>query len=269
MPKYETQLKRKPTVPKPERGARYASRAVAKALALVDVLGNPGQSLSLTELAAAVKLTKASTYRLLYTLEEAGYVERDPQGRYGLRWHARSGVRERLIASLLAVSEPHMRELTREFRETTGLAALFDSHIEVIAVVESPQIVRMGNTVGRILQPHASSLGKCITAFQPEQRREHLVRSYGVMPMTQNTITDENVLAQEFAHIREQGYASDRAETCVDGTCFGAPIRDANADVVAAISISVPTTRLDAVPKERIVTAIKTAAEAISAEIRK
>ena len=265
-----TKTRRKTNVPKhPERGKRYVSRAVAKALTLVEVLGNAGQSLSLTELAAAVKLTKTSTFRLLYTLEEAGYVERNQDGRYALRRYARSGMRDKLIATLMQVSEPHMRELTREFRETTGLAALFDNHIEVIAVVESPQMVRMGNTVGRILQPHASSLGKCITAFQPEQRREHLVRSYGVTPMTGNTITDENVLAQEFARIREQGYATDRGETCVDGYCFGAPIRDAAGEVVAAISISFPKTRLDAIPRERIVVSIKSAAEAISADLRK
>ena len=262
--------RRKRKAPKqPERGKRYVSRAVAKALTLIEVLGNPGHNLSLTELAASVKLTKTSTFRLLYTLEEGGYLERNQEGRYALRRHARSGVRDKLIATLMEVSEPHMRELTREFRETTGLAALFDNHIEAIAVVESPQVVRMGNTVGRILQPHASSLGKCITAFQPEQRREHLVHSYGVTPITEQTITDENVLAHEFAQIREQGYATDRGETCVDGYCFGAPIRDTAGEVVAAISISIPRTRLDATPRERIVAAIKSAAAAISAEMRK
>lgn len=248
---------------------RYVSRAVAKALVLLEVLGKPGQSAQLTELAAAVKLTKTSAYRLLFTLEEAGYVGRDPEGRYSLRPQARSGVRGKLVARLLEAASPHMRNLVRELRETTGLAALFDNHIEAIAVVESPQIVRMGNTVGRILQPHASSLGKCITAFQSESRREHLIHSYGVTPMTPNTITDETVLAEEFARIRKLGYATDRGETCVDGYCFGAPIRDGNGDVVAAISISIPRTRLEGMSTERVVEAIISAADAISAEVRK
>jgi DNA-binding IclR family transcriptional regulator len=271
MPKDGVKSTRKPAgkrtgSQKPPEGQAYQSRAVAKALALLDLLGD-GQSRSLTELAAAVKLTKTSSYRLLCTLGTAGYVERNQEGRYSLRGQSRSGGRDKLIAALLQVSAPYMRELTREFRETTGLAALFDNHIEVIAVIDSPQIVRMGNTVGRILQPHASSLGKCITAFQSEQRREHLLRSYGVSAITGSTITDETVLAQEFADIRRQGYATDRGETCVDGYCFGAAIRDGKGDVIAAISISVPRTRLETMPRERIIGAIKGAAEAITNDV--
>jgi IclR family acetate operon transcriptional repressor len=250
-------------------GKRYVSRAVAKALVLLEVLGKSRQSVPLTELAAAVKLTKTSAYRLLFTLEDAGYVKRDLEGRYCLRSQARSGVRDKQVARLLEVASPHMRDLVRELRETTGLAALFDNHIEAIAVVESPQLMRMGNTVGRILQPHASSLGKCITAFQSESRREHLVHSYGVTSYTPNTITDETVLAEEFARIREQGYATDRGETCLDGYCFGAPIRDGDGEVIAAISISIPRTRLEGMSTERVVEAISGAADSISAELGK
>ena len=112
----------------------------------------------------------------------------------------------------------------------------------MIAVVESPQTVRMGNTVGRILQPHASSLGKCITAFQSEERREHLLRSYGIDAITENTIVDEDALAVEFRKIREIGSAMDRGETCLEGHCFGAPIF--SPERFAAISISLPVSRL-------------------------
>jgi IclR family acetate operon transcriptional repressor len=121
---------------------------------------------------------------------------------------------------------------------------LFVNHIEVIEVIESPQTVRMGNTVGRILQPHASSLGKCIAAFQPDPFREHLLRSYGVSRYTENTITDENLLDREFKTIRQLGYAEDRGETCIDGHCFGAPIIGPDGGVFAAISISMPVSRL-------------------------
>ena len=50
----------------------------------------------------------------------------------------------------------------------------FENRIEVVATVESPHLIRMGNTVGRILPPHASSLGKAVTAFQREEVRDRL-----------------------------------------------------------------------------------------------
>jgi DNA-binding IclR family transcriptional regulator len=224
--------------------SQYHSRAVAKALEILEVLGNAGKPLGLNELAQKLKLSKPSSFRLLFTLEEAGYVDKDNEGRYTLKHEIRPSLRERLHASLLDAASPLLRKLTREFRETTGLAVLFDNHIEVIAVVESPQTVRMGNTIGRILQPHASSLGKCITAFQSEERREHLLRSYGINAITENTIVDEDALAVEFRKIREIGSAMDRGETCLEGHCFGAPIFSPERDVFAAISISLPVSRL-------------------------
>ena len=245
--------------------SQYHSRAVAKALELLEVLGVAGKPLPLNQLTHKLGLSKASVFRLLYTLEETGYVAKDQKGNYTLKHDFRPSVRDKLHAALLKVANPMLRELTREFRETTGLAVLFDNHIEVIAVVESPQTVRMGNTVGRILQPHASSLGKCITAFQAEQRREHLLRSYGVNPITKNTIVDENELADEFRRIREAGSALDRGETCLDGQCFGAPIYNPDGEVFAAISISLPVSRLGTpVQQARILERIVTAAAQIS-----
>lgn len=230
--------------PNEDGESQYHSRAVAKALEILEVLGSAGKPVALNQLTQKVGLSKASVFRLLFTLEETGYLAKDPQGNYTLKHDFRPSVRDKLHAGLLKVANPVLTELTREFRETTGLAVLFDNHIEVISVVESPQTVRMGNTVGRILQPHASSLGKCITAFQPEQRREHLLRSYGVNPITKNTIVDENALADEFRRIREAGSALDRGETCLDGQCFGAPIYNPDGEAFAAISISLPVSRL-------------------------
>lgn len=57
------------------------------------------------------------------------------------------------------------------------LAVLFDNHIEVVAVIESPDLIKMSQTVGRIIPPHASSLGKALTAFQPEAVQERLPRT--------------------------------------------------------------------------------------------
>jgi IclR family acetate operon transcriptional repressor len=248
--------------------SQYYSRALAKGLDLLELLGTAREPMGLNQLATKVKLTKPSVFRLLFTLEAMGHVRKDTEGRYTLKHDTRRDVRDRLIAALLAAGTPHLRELTREFRETTGLAALFDNHIEVIAVVESPQTVRMGNTVGRILQPHASSLGKCITAFQPEERREHLLRSYGISSFTGNTIVDENELHSEFDRIRRRGYATDRGETCLDGYCFGAPITGPEGDVFGAVSISMPKMRLGTRDyQERMIERVRAAAAAVSASL--
>lgn len=243
----------------------YYSRAVAKALEILEILSNARQPLGLNQITAALELTKPSVFRLLHTLEVTGYLRKADDGRYFLTHDIRRGMQDRLGEMLLQAGRPPLRELTREFRETTGLAMLLVNHIEVIEVFESPQTVRMGNTVGRILQPHASSLGKCIAAFQPESFREHLLRSYGVSAFTANTITDENALDEEFHQIREQGYATDRGETCLDGYCFGAPVTGPDGGVFAAVSISMPLSRLGTKEyQSRVISRIRETADTIS-----
>jgi DNA-binding IclR family transcriptional regulator len=262
-----TVVKGKPrTTPKKDP---YFSRAVGKALEVLELLRLESQPLALHQIATRVRLTKTSLFRILYTLESAGYIEKSEEGRY----QPASGtgmVPTRLISRLLAVATPRLRALTREFNETTGLAFLFNNHIEVIAVVESPHIIRMGNTVGRILQPHASALGKSITAFQPEDRREQLLRSYGVTAHTPNTITDFNVLRAEFEDIRARGYSIDREETTLHGWCYGAPIFTAPDEVLASLSISFLKSRLDALgDHHRVIDAVTRTARAISEEVRR
>jgi IclR family acetate operon transcriptional repressor len=248
---------------------KYYSRAVAKALEALEILGASRLPLPLSQLTAKLNLTKASVFRLMYTLESTGYVRKDSDGRYSLKQDISRSAREKLIATMLETGVTQIRELTREFRETTAIAALFDNHIEVVAVSESPQTVHMGNTVGRILQPHASSLGKCITAFQADDRREHLIRSYGVTPLTAKTITDENVLHRELEQVRKRGYATDAGETCAEGYCFGAPIYGPEGDVIAAVSMSIPVARLGGQDQQaKIVERLRATASAISAALR-
>src|SRR5207244_4385440 len=154
----------------------------------------------------------------------AGCLTASEWGKYVLAPGVHSVVSTQTVARLLRVGVPRIQHLSRQLRETTSLAALFENRVEVIAVVESPQPLRMSNIVGHILPPNASSLGKAITAFQSEERREKLLRSYGIYRFTDHTITQRAELDQEFARVREQKFATDLEESVLDGHCFGVPI---------------------------------------------
>lgn len=246
---------------------RYFSRAVSKALEVLEILKRSPQPLALYQLTAKVALTKSSLFRILHTLELAGYVEKSADGLYLVSIDRRPLIPTSLLTRLLRVAGPHLRELTREFRESTALGVLFDNHIEVMAVVESPQVVRMGNTPGRILQPHASAIGKSIAAFQTEERRERLLRSYGILRMTPHTITDETLLREEFLRVRKQGYALDSEETTVDGQCFGSPVMMGDGEVFAAVSMSLPKSRVgSAKHQQKLIAAVMRTAWTISKE---
>lgn len=247
------------------RPDQYFSRALEKGLHALQTLGHAPQGLTLTEAAAQLGLTKASGFRIVRTLETLGYVTKSKDGRYMLAGGTSPQLPSRSISAMLQHGSELLHHLSLDFGETVSMAALFENHIEVILVAESPQLVRMGNTVGRILPPHASSLGKAITAFQSRDDCQRLLRSYGTHSFTANTITGELALRAEFERIRALGHSEDREESVAGGICFGAPILRTDRIAVGSISISTPKMRFEGeAHQRRIVESVLQAAAQIS-----
>ena len=250
-------------------GSQYLSRAVSKSLKVLELLQSARSPMGLQEIARRVQLSKTSTFRLLRTLEAAGCLVCVGSGVYGLAPGIYSVVPTLWLARLLRCASVRMRELNNQLRETISLAALFENRVEVVAVVESPQIIRMSNVVGHILPPNASSLGKVIAAFQSQEQREKLLRSYGVWRFTERSIIDPVKLQEEFSRVLAAKFATDREESVADGICFGVPIFSAAGEVNVALSASIPKMRVrDQDHEKAIVAALRATAENISADVR-
>jgi DNA-binding IclR family transcriptional regulator len=267
----------RPTVAAPARktGSRarddkYYSKVIGRALDILAVLRKHEHPLGLADIASHVGLAKSSAFRLLHTLEVSNYVERTAEGAYGLAADLRMWGDGKRVTDLVDAALPYMRALSREFGETITLAMHFDNRIEVVSTLDSPQLIRMANTVGRILPPHASSLGKAITAHLPDDVVERLRRSYGTHRFTEHTITDEVALKQEYERVRTQGYSLDAEESVLEGCCFGAPIPAPDGVVIAALSLSLPKMRLrDKAMQKQIIAAVRDAAAHAGRALRK
>jgi IclR family acetate operon transcriptional repressor len=261
--------KKKDPVKKAEDSGRYFSRAVGKALETLELLQLRQESMTLDEIARQVELSKTSVFRLLRTLEVAQYVVTSGWGKYSLAPGVQAIVSTQWLARLVRTATTRLHDLTRDLHETASMAALFDNRIEVIAVIESPHTVRMSNVVGHILPPNASSMGKAITAFQTEERREKLLRSHGIYRFTDHTVADECELGREWERVRLEKFAVDREESVYDGVCFAVPIFGDAGAVNAAISLSLPKSRLRNAEHEAVVVkALTTAATQIAADLR-
>lgn len=245
--------------------SRYFSRAVGKAIQMLELLSRSSSPMSLNELSKQTQLTKSSAFRLLQTLETLRYIRRDANGHYLSAQDRNSAVSAQYLNGLVAAAQGAMRKLNMEFGETVSMAVLVSNHIEVVHVIESASLIRMTNFVGRILPPHASSMGKAITAWQDADMRKRLLQSYGLTRYNENTIVDEQTIEEEFEKIRARGYSTDAEETTPGGFCFGASIVSAPSKVEAAISISMPKSRMpDETKKQRLIQALRNATREIA-----
>ncbi len=245
----------------------YYSKAIGRALDALDCFEDGETSLSLVEISKLKGFPESSLFRILLTLEAHGYILRTSDGSYKLAPKLLFGKLYDRAQKLREIVHPFLKQLNTEYNETASMGFLFQDRMEVIDTLEAIQEIRRTNTLGRVLPPHCSSIGKAIIAFQERNAIDRILRISGLSQRTEKTITDHLQLLGEYEKIRKQGYSVDREESVSGGVCFGAPVRDERDHVVAAISISVPIFRLTPEREGELVRAVKETAQKASEAI--
>jgi DNA-binding IclR family transcriptional regulator len=138
---------------------------------------------------------------------------------------------------------PFLQNLAEELGESVNLA-IFDADSAIyIDHIESNKTLRTFTAEGNRVPLHCTGVGKVFLAYMKEDMAKSLVKS---MPrFTDNTIVSFNKLAVELKNIKQEGIAVDNGEMEIGVRCVAAPIIDWNGNVAAAISVSVPSARLN------------------------
>jgi DNA-binding IclR family transcriptional regulator len=234
-----------------------------RALDVLDAFNEENPQMSLTELNRVLGLSDASLFRTLVTLQARGYLQKNSDGSYELAPRILRGQLALRAEALRSHALPELRRLASTVNETASLAYFFGDRIQVIECIESLHDVRMTNRIGRVLPPHCSGLGKAITAFQPPEVMATLIECYGLLPRTGHTITSHAELLAHYEMVRRTGIAADREESMPGGICLAAPIHLGDR-VIAAISVSTPSSRMTEEREESTVGCVRKAAKAIS-----
>ena len=222
---------------------QYYLRTIGRALEVLDCFD--GQvPLSLKEISLRVDLPETTLFRVLLTLERHKYLQQHRDGTYQLAPKLIFGWLVQAADHVRVIARPELERLANTFDETVSLSYLYDDRIHVLDCIETFHEIRMTNKIGRVLPPHCSAMGKVITAFQDRPLADRILEVYGLNPRTERTIIDRQKLFAEFEEARRTGIAADREESIRGGICFGAALRNEGKPVVAAVSISTPTTRM-------------------------
>ncbi|TCO59517.1 IclR family transcriptional regulator [Actinocrispum wychmicini] len=218
--------------------------SLGKGLRLLDVLSAADGALGLTELSRRAAIPKSSAHRLLTSLVASGLVIQDATGHYGLGLRLfELGSRVAARLDVRAIARPLLEELRDVTGETAHLGVLLDDEVVYLEKVESARMVRMSSRLGGRNPLHRTALGKCLLAFGSAGLRERVLAG----PLTARTpgaVVEPKRLVEQLARVRAQGWALDDEESDEGLRCIAAPVIDARAQVVAAVSISGPTTRV-------------------------
>ena len=255
----------------------YAIQTVSNALRMLEVFHSETQ-IGVSDLARRLGLHKNNAFRLLATLELGGYIQQSPETElYRLgpaclelgRAYARNH-------TLIREARPILEELVDRVSETAHLGILQDDQVVHLEGVLPNQLVLTGSRVGGRLPVHCTALGKALLSGEIDRRAGTDRDPEGVLfldgrrleSFTEATIVDQTKLLEQLRAVQLRGYAVDLEEYAQGLCCVAAPVRDANARVVAALSLSGPSLRL---PEEKLhgaaAEAITTAAARLSHEL--
>lgn len=251
----------------PERIVRSLRRGL-KALALVVEADAPPR---LSDVAAQLELDKASTLRLLATLEAEGLVARDPTAktyRIGSRlitWLAS----RRHEQHFLLLARPCLETLAARTRESCHLGVLTGTKVTLVDTVAADSPVAVRHCAGMETDLHSTSVGKVLLAYAPAPLRRQLLAAIRFERHTAKTIVDPGQLEAELRKVREQGHAVDDAEFNDWIYCVAAPVSGASGEVLCAIGVSMflPTIITDANRRSMVIAEVRDAAQALSAKL--
>lgn len=200
---------------------------------------------TLSEVAAATKLSKATALRILRTLCARSLVAKESASTTYILGPGCLQLVEGVTAGLgvvLSADNGALTELWSLCRETVSVHVRVGYQRVCVAELPSPQAIRYTASVGASEPIHAGSAGKTLLAFMPEHERDTLLERVPRIAKTPATITDKNVLERELVQIAARGWATSRGERIEGAVGVSAPARLGK--VLVAISVIGPAARM-------------------------
>lgn len=219
-----------------------------RALDVLEALAEHGGEAGLSEIAARTGLPYGTIHRLLQTLLARGYVRQESDRRYALGGGLvrLGGIAESMVG---VWAQPYLTKMVELSGETANLAVLEGDFVVYVAQVPSPRRLRMFAEVGRRVLPHSTAVGKVMLAGRPASEAVAVFERTGMPRRTPNTITDVSDMLAELGRVRSRGYAMDLGEEELGVHCLAVPVCDGDR-VVAAMSVSGPAERIDALDRD-------------------
>ena len=235
---------------KADLGPDYV-QSLERGLAVLRCFSGERPSLTLSEVAEAIGLTRATARRLLLTLAGLGYVRLDgrafsltPQVLcLGYAYLSSLGIGD--------LAQGPMKALVDQVQESSSASVLDGDDIVYVARVPTSRLMTVSAGLGTRLPAHPTSMGRVLLAGLDEDRLDEYLRRVRLVALTPHTITDKDKLRAAVARARDQGWSLVDQEFELGVRSVAAPLRDRAGTTVAALNIYATPGRVSAADLRR------------------
>lgn len=221
------------------------NQSLEKGLAVLCAFSAQRRSMTMAEVAVAAGISKSSAQRMVFTLEQLGFVRKHPQTRrYQLTPRVmRVGYNYCAANPVIDLANPYLSELTNASTETTCLTEPDGWEMVYVARFVSAQFVPVHMPIGSRIPMYCTASGRAWLSALPNDEALALLRASDRVAHTRFTITDEAAILAELAQTRQRGYAVNREELFLGDMTLGAPVIGSQGRPVAAVHVVAPTSR--------------------------
>jgi DNA-binding IclR family transcriptional regulator len=191
----------------------YTNQSVERTFAILEILKMAREPASLTDVALAAGLHRATTFRLLSVLTQLGYVHKDQMTNeysIGCRLHG-FGWRSSMIAQISRMAGPYLQRLSGEFSMLAYLSTREEARV-VCWAKAGPGGLLPDLHIGVHSDAHATAEGKILLSTRKERELNEIYRDLPMRRHTPQTVANLPALMRELRTSRELGYAIERGE---------------------------------------------------------
>ncbi|WP_024296113.1 IclR family transcriptional regulator [Lacrimispora indolis] len=242
-------------------------KSAERVLEIFELLKEYPDGLTSKEIGEALGYAASSTFNLVKTLLDQGYLLENENKRYTLGAKLiQLGAYASSYLDLNKIAAPVLKRLMETLKETVFMAVLSDEDIVYVAKVDNYRSISTNARLGGRKPIYCTGLGKAFLTFIPDDQREALIERLKFVPITEHTITKKEELYDQIKTFKKLGYAVDNEEIEVGLWCAAAPIFNRNGEMEAAVSVSGPTERMRG-NKEMIVNLLLQSTKEISEKL--
>ncbi|KYG89212.1 IclR family transcriptional regulator C-terminal domain-containing protein [Metasolibacillus sp. FSL H7-0170] len=219
-------------------------KSLEKGLLVISAFTKECPALTMSEAAKLTGLSRPATRRILLTLTHLGYLYQSDKNVFSLTPKILSlGHAYFASNSIWSGVTPHLEELSNIVQESTSISVLDGQEIVYVARVATQRIMSITLNVGSRLPAYATSMGQTLLAYMEPEKFVQYAENIEFKKFTANTPSSLSELTAKCELIRERGYNIAQQELENDLTSIAAPLFNRNNTVVAAINISMHSSK--------------------------
>lgn len=218
------------------------NKSAARVADILELLANSEESIGITEISNLLDIPKSSTFDIVYTLVEKGFLEvadkRLRTFKLGLKTFT-IGAAFLRKGNLVEIARPYLEKVMQETQDTVFLGVENKGDIVYLDKVEAiSEGIKPTATLGYTNPMSITGLGRAILSTYPPEKVRTIVGEDPLVTKTRYSISRYDDLMKELEATRKRGYAIDTRESQEEICCVAAPIYDYSNKAIAAISIA-------------------------------